>query len=300
MFYEIRKWGDVTEREVWIMRSNHEVIVPNEDLPFKMFLFEGEHGNYFRERHWHQSIEIFAVFQGDLVFYLNDLELRLKSGDFILVNSNEIHAIYSPEPNQVVVIQIPLNALSHYFTADQYLCFTHEARETDTQVMGLIREMFTAYKKRGIGYDMLVKSRYYMLLYLLVSSYRELEVSDELLRQNRKLNKLTPITNYMKEHYQEELSLETLAEKFGYAPAYLSRMFQKYAGINYKDYLQSVRVKYALAELNRGECTVSEAALKHGFSDSRAFAKVFQKKYGMLPSEYLRKRLKDFPGMEKN
>lgn len=282
------------------MQSNHEVIVPNEDLPFKMFLFEGEHGNYFRERHWHQSIEIFAVFQGDLVFYLKDLELQLKPGDFILVNSNEIHAIHSPEPNRTVVIQIPLNAFTHYFTEEQYICFTHEAKETDSQVMELIWEMFAAYRGRGSGYDMLVKSRYYMLLYLLVSNYRELEVSDELLRQNRKLNKLTPITSYMKEHYQEELSLERLAEKFGYAPAYISRMFQKYAGINYKDYLQSVRVKYALAELSRGECTVSEAALKHGFSDSRAFAKVFQKKYGMLPSQYLRKKTENFSGTEKN
>lgn len=282
------------------MRSNYEVIVPNEDLPFKMFLFEGEHGNYFRERHWHQSIELFAVFQGNLIFYLNNQELQLKSGDFILVNSNEIHAIHSPEPNQVVVIQIPLNAFSQYFTEDQYICFTHETREPDEQVMRLIWEMFTAYKGREIGYDMQVKSGYYMLLYLLVSRYRELNVSDELLKQNRKLNKLTPITDYMKEHYQEELSLETLAEKFGYAPAYISRMFQKYAGINYKEYLQSVRVKYAFEELNRGECTVSEVALKHGFSDSRAFAKAFRKKYGMLPSEYLRKKPKSFSGIDRN
>ena len=78
--------------------------------------------------------------------------------------------------------------------------------------MDLIREMFAAYGKKETGYDMRVKSGYYMLLYLLVSVYRELDVKDELLKQNRKLNKLTPITNYMKEHYREELSLEALAE----------------------------------------------------------------------------------------
>lgn len=56
------------------MQSNHEIVVPNEDLPFKMFLFEGEKGNYFRDKHWHRSIEIFMVFEGHLKFYLNDLE----------------------------------------------------------------------------------------------------------------------------------------------------------------------------------------------------------------------------------
>ena len=272
------------------MQSNHEIVVPNEDLPFKMFLFEGEKGNYFRDKHWHRSIEIFMVFEGHLKFYLNDLEQKLNPGEFVLVNSNEIHAIDSPEPNKTVVIQIPLKTFSDYFTGEQYIRFTHEAKKQDVQVVDLIREMFAAYGKKETGYDMRVKSGYYMLLYLLVSVYRELDVKDELLKQNRKLNKLTPITNYMKEHYREELSLEALAEVFGYTPAYISRMFQKYAGINYKDYLQGVRVEYAFAELNRAEHTVSEVAFHHGFPSSRAFSKAFQKKYGMLPSAYLQRK----------
>ena len=272
------------------MQSNHEIVVPNEDLPFKMFLFEGEKGNYFRDKHWHRSIEIFMVFEGHLKFYLNDLEQELNPGEFVLVNSNEIHAIDSPEPNKTVVIQIPLKTFSDYFTGEQYIRFTHESKKQDVQVVDLIREMFAAYGKKETGYDMWVKSGYYMLLYLLVSVYRELDVKDELLKQNRKLNKLTPITNYMKEHYREELSLEALAEVFGYAPAYISRMFQKYAGINYKDYLQGVRVEYAFAELNRAEHTVSEVAFHHGFPSSRAFSKAFQKKYGMLPSAYLQRK----------
>ena len=272
------------------MQSNHEIVVPNEDLPFKMFLFEGEKGNYFRDKHWHRSIEIFMVFEGHLKFYLNDLEQELNPGEFVLVNSNEIHAIDSPEPNKTVVIQIPLKTFSDYFTGEQYIRFTHESKKQDVQVVNLIREMFSAYREKKTGYDMRVKSGYYMLLYMLVSVYRELDVKDELLKQNRKLNKLTPITNYMKEHYQEELSLEALAEVFGYAPAYISRMFQKYAGINYKDYLQGVRVEYAFAELNRAEHTVSEVAFHHGFPSSRAFSKAFQKKYGMLPSAYLQRK----------
>ena len=272
------------------MQSNHEIVVPNEDLPFKMFLFEGEKGNYFRDKHWHRSIEIFMVFEGHLKFYLNDLEQKLNPGEFVLVNSNEIHAIDSPEPNKTVVIQIPLKTFSDYFTGEQYIRFTHESKKQDVQVVDLIREMFAAYGKKETGYDMRVKSGYYMLLYMLVSVYRELDVKDELLKQNRKLNKLTPITNYMKEHYREELSLEALAEVFGYAPAYISRMFQKYAGINYKDYLQGVRVEYAFAELNRAEHTVSEVAFHHGFPSSRAFSKAFQKKYGMLPSAYLQRK----------
>lgn len=275
------------------MENGHEIIVPNEDLPFKMFLFEGEKGNYFRDKHWHRSIEIFAVFEGELEFYLGDTARLLSAGDFMLVNSNEIHAVDAMKPNQTVVVQIPLQTFSDYFTGEQYIRFTHESTVQDTQIMHLIEEMYATYTEKSAGYEMKVKSGYYKLLYLLVTEYREMEVQKELLKQNKKRNRLTTITNYIREHYQEELSLESLAEIFGYAPAYLSRMFQKYAEINYKDYLQSVRAEYAFRELDHTDHTISEVALNNGFPNSKAFAKAFQKQYGMLPSEYRRQNKKD-------
>ena len=42
------------------MEFQHELIIPNEGFPFKVFLFEGGNGNYVREKHWHTSVEIFA------------------------------------------------------------------------------------------------------------------------------------------------------------------------------------------------------------------------------------------------
>lgn len=268
------------------MEYNHEVILPNEDLPFKLFLFEGECGNYFRDRHWHRSVEIFAVFEGGLTFSLMGMDQKLNPGDFMLVNSNEIHSVDSPLPNQTVVVQIPLQTFADYFTGEQYIRFTHDPKAHDAQVMKLIKEMYGAYTEKKPGYEMKVKSGYYMLLYLLVTKYREMDVTQDMLKQNRKLNRLTTITNYIKENYREEISLESLAEIFGYAPAYLSRMFQKYAGINYKDYVRSIRVEYAFRELTGTDHTVSEIAVNNGFPNNKAFAKVFQKKYGMLPSEY--------------
>ena len=67
----------------------HEVIVPDRGLPFKLFLFEGGGGKYIREKHWHRSIEIFAVRQGQLDFFLNEKKYVLAAGEFVLVNSNE-------------------------------------------------------------------------------------------------------------------------------------------------------------------------------------------------------------------
>ena len=200
------------------MQYSHELIMPNKDLPFKMFLFEGKDGNYFRDKHWHRSIEIFAVLDGGLVFHIGDRTYPLSRGEFILVNSNEIHSVDSPKPNRTVVLQIPLKTFEEYFTGDQFILFSHDPKIQDEQVMALIREMYDAYTGKDCGYEMKVKSQYYMLLYLLVTKYRELDVSRDAVKRSKKLTKLSAITNYIKENYTEDLSLETLAEIFGYSP----------------------------------------------------------------------------------
>ena len=129
-----------------------------------------------------------------------------------------------------------------------------------------------------------------MLVYLLVTKYRETKVNPDILRYNKKLNRLSTITAYIRDNYTKEMSLESLAEIFGYSPAYLSRMFQKYAKINYKTYLQDIRVEYAYKELANTDNTISDIAVNNGFPNSKAFSKAFKAKYGYLPSEYRKNR----------
>ena len=273
------------------MEFTHELIMPNEDLPFKMFQFEGKDGNYVRDKHWHQSIEIFAVFEGGLLFYLNGEEYSLHAGEFIIVNYNEIHSIESPCQNDTLVLQIPLKTFADYFVGEQFIRFTHDSRKQDEQMMEVLRNMQDTYSEKKCGYEMKVRSYYYMILYLMVTKYRVLEVTPDMIRKNKKLTRLSVITSYIKENYDSELTLEQLAEVFGYTPAYLSRMFQKYAGINYKSYLQSIRLEKAFQELINTEHTISEVALNNGFPNSKAMGRAFFGKYGVMPSEY-RKNMK--------
>ncbi|MCI6120261.1 AraC family transcriptional regulator [Blautia obeum] len=268
------------------MEYTHEIIMPNDDIPFKMFLFEGKDGNYVRQKHWHRSVEIFALFEGELEFYINEIRYPLQPGEFMLVNSNEIHSILSPKKNQTVVLQIPLATFEKYYTDERFIYFSHSSRLQDEEVMRLIREMYLAYQEKKCGYELKVQSQFYMLVYLLVTKYRKTEVNEDLIRHNKNLNKLSAITSYMKENYKKELSLESLAKTFGYSPTYLSRMFQKYAKTNYKTCLDNIRLEHAAKDLMNTEITIGEIAFNNGFANSKAFAKVFQAKYGMLPSEF--------------
>lgn len=273
------------------MGFEHELIIPNEGFPFKIFRFEGMHGHYVREKHWHRSIEIFAVFEGNLTFFINEEQHLLHPGEFILLNSNEVHSVLAPNPNCTIMLQIPLNMFSDYCEEDGFLLFTHSPRTQDKKIMELIREMYRGISERDTGYEWKVRSDFFLLIYLLVTKYKKTEIGSEEIRHYRKLNRLSSITAYIRENYQKELSLETVAEHFGYSPSYLSRMFQKYALTNYKTFLQSVRTEYAFQELANTEHTISDIAMNSGFPNSKSLSREFRKKYGILPSEY-RKRQK--------
>ena len=264
----------------------HEVVVTDEGLPFKLFSFEGEKGSYVRDKHWHRSIEIFAVWEGKLEFTLHDKKFPLGGGEFVIVNSNEVHSILAPEPNRTVVLQIPHDTFVEYFTDDQFIWFSHGDRESDHRVFTLLQEMYLIYTNGKEANKLQVLSLYYEMLYILVTKYRKSNVNQEILKNNKQLKKLSHITRYMKDHYADSLTLESMAEQFNYSPSYLSRMFQKYAGINFKDYLLGIRLEHAVRELEETSNQIVDIALGNGFPNSKAFSNAFRDKYGMLPSEY--------------
>lgn len=272
------------------MAYAHEIIMPNDDLPFKLFIFEGKDGNYIRDKHWHRSIEIFALFEGELRFFVGEREYPLKPGEFMLVNSNEVHSVYSPKANQTIVLQIPLSMFEKYYTDERFIYFSHSARNQDKEVMKLVGDMYRIYTDKETGYDLLVQSLFYRLLHLLVTKYRKIEVHPEVVRVSRKLARLSAITDYMKQNYMKDLSLESLAKTFGYSPAYLSRMFKKNAQINYKTYLNNIRLEHGAWQVEHTNLSIGEIAAGNGFPNSKAFSRLFKETYGVLPGRYRREK----------
>lgn len=270
----------------------HELIIPNEDLPFKLFLFEGADGSYRRAKHWHRSVEIFLVLSGSLEFFVNNLEIPLRATDFVIVNPNEIHSIEAPKPNTTVVVQIPVNCFAGYLGGDDYAVFSKQSEEDNLLLAQLIARMYRTYQKKEAAYDLKVRSLFYELLYLLVTKFMKTEQDQGMIRQKRHLDRLSRITTYLKKNYNRDISLERVAAEFGFTPAYLSRMFKRYADVSYKTYLLDLRTEYGLREMMNTDHSLNDVALNNGFPNSRAFAKAFANRYGCLPSEYRKKSKK--------
>lgn len=285
------------------MDHEHEVVVPREGMPFKIDVFEGAAGNYTRDAHWHNSVELFAVYEGSLDFSFRSSKcVTVPAGYFIIINPNELHSIHAGGPNHSIYLQIPLGEFHNYLTADHFISFRKKKHDNAGHLTGqedvyvlqeqrmitLMQRIYENGRKKEAGFEYRMLQDFYEIMYMLVTIYRQEEPDAKQYQSSKALQRLSPITEYMKQHYAEEISLHSLAEQFGYSSEHLSRMFQKYAYMNYKYYLSSIRLEHAMEEMADTEKTLSEIAVSVGFSDSRAMAKAFQKHFCMLPSEYLK------------
>ncbi len=91
---------------------------------------------------------------------------------------------------------------------------------------------------------------------------------------------------FINEHFRQQISANDIAAAAGFSPNYLSRKFRETAGIGVHDYLVFIRLRNAAFELLSTDDSVTDIALRSGFSDSNYFKDVFKKKYGMTPREY--------------
>ena len=266
------------------MEFKHELVKTNDNLPFRIFVFEGREGNYKVEKHWHPSVEIFLVLKGNIDFYINSQHYPLEKGQFILVNSNEIHSIDCPDPNYTLVLQLPRKIFEDYGEEDD-IFFKSTRYEKDAYLIELIEHMYFAYEQKKYAYVFDVRGDFNKLVYVLLSKYKVKQIDKERKQEYKRLEKLSKITDYIRDHYMEDISLKSLSEQFGFSLTYLSRMFQKYAKISYKDYLMNLRAEEAYRRLLNTKEQIGKIAMDCGFPDSRSMAKTFQKRYNILPKE---------------
>lgn len=66
-------------------------------------------------------------------------------------------------------------------------------------------------------------------------------------------------------------------------------MLQQYAGLSFTDYINNLRLAYALELLSdSGNDTIELIAEKAGFGSSRTLYRLFRERYEMSPSDYKR------------
>ncbi|GMQ61077.1 response regulator transcription factor [Vallitalea maricola] len=114
-----------------------------------------------------------------------------------------------------------------------------------------------------------------------------------LTRNNSNYNIIAKVKDYIDNNYeQEELSLNSAADYASVSSVYLSSLFKKETGINFKTYLINKRMDKAIHLIKSTNFKTYEIAHLVGFSNPHYFSVSFRKYTGKSPTDY-RKSLEE-------
>lgn len=91
---------------------------------------------------------------------------------------------------------------------------------------------------------------------------------------------------YIRKNYDQEISLETLGDKFQMNGVYLGQIFKREVGVTFLKYLTNMRVNEAKRLLDEGGMNIAEVAERVGYKTSQYFSQIFLKVTGVKPQEY--------------
>ena len=131
------------------------------------------------------------------------------------------------------------------------------------------------------------RSRSYLmeLLYYIVYSLVEVrsQVDDE---KDAGMSQFSEIADYLNEHIEESITLETLTKEFMINRNKLNDLFMKQSSMTCMNYLLKLRIDLAKILLTKTELPIGEISARVGYPDSNYFAKVFKNNVGMTPTGY--------------
>ncbi|WP_288881676.1 AraC family transcriptional regulator [Pedobacter panaciterrae] len=98
--------------------------------------------------------------------------------------------------------------------------------------------------------------------------------------------RLLPIIAFLARHYNEQLTLEDMAKRFGMAERTLSRLFQSVMSISFLQYLKLLRMVRAIEMILQTSKSTSEIAYATGYNSLAAFSKAFFQLTNIRPSDF--------------
>lgn len=99
-------------------------------------------------------------------------------------------------------------------------------------------------------------------------------------------DEVASVKNYIYQHYAEDLSLETLAEKVYLSSGYLSFIFKKETGMNLNRFIRVVRMEKAKELLCNSNMKVAQVSEQVGIPNVSYFCRSFREYYGSSPESY--------------
>lgn len=98
---------------------------------------------------------------------------------------------------------------------------------------------------------------------------------------------------YIKAKYQQDISVEDVAQYCGLNRSYLGKLFRDATGTTTQEYLIRHRMSVACSYLERGAASIATIARSVGYPNQLHFSRAFHKVFGIPPREWQKRNRKN-------
>ncbi len=246
--------------------------------------------------HYHNRYEIYYLLSGEIVYFIKDRIYHIQKGDVVLINANDLHKTSSvgQEDHERILIEFNRDFLANYLAniddLNPFSCFKQKNNliklniEEQAWIENLLFNIIRENKKQKLGYNSAIKL---LLLQLLISLNRYNEqLNQEIIYLDKIHSTISDIARYLNKNFDENITLNSLAERFSISPYHLSRTFKNTTGFNFVEFLNNVRIKEAQRLLRKTNLNITEISNKSGYNSLTHFGRIFKSNTGLSPSKY--------------
>lgn len=237
--------------------------------------------------HWHEYWEFLCIVSGGMKAVIQGRTYTLKPGDILVVNSEELHMTITETGTNYLLLQINKKYFAS-LTADIHSLRFNNFISDDDECYKLFYNLFIINDKAENGYPFLFTSKLYEFFYYIYTHHLSESVGD--FTDIKERSKMTELLEWIKENCMEDLNLNMAAEHLHVSREYFCRLFRRYTGQTFLEYLYSIRTMAFYESLKTSDDSIPLLMEKSHLSNYKVFIRTFKKIYGKTPQS-IRKTL---------
>ena len=114
-------------------------------------------------------------------------------------------------------------------------------------------------------------------------------VEERTYKPKEKSKRLSCVIDYIEMNYQNQITLDEIANEAGFSKFHFTRFFKDMTGVTFLNYLNNFRITKVEEALLNTEISITNIAMKSGFKNIKTFNRVFKNIKGCSPMEYRRR-----------
>lgn len=241
---------------------------------------------------WHDYVECLFVINGKIEASIDGKIYKLTQDDMCFIDSSLGHATLSKEKDTIaIVLHFDPRVLENYIPKNSKVHIKNKYIDKNSYISKSMRRsmamLVDSFDKDSSFGEMKRDAAIYNILYLILENFSIIDKRDEEPSvQDVENEVIKELITYLKNNYNNKIYLDDLANLVGYHPNYTSEIFSRIVGMPFTEFLRRYRLSQATKELKSRDKTISDIALRNGFSNVRSFNSYFKETFKRTPSSY--------------